>query len=136
MGGTQRDVGKGKSQANTRQTGHELFPPSTPIQARVMPGQVTYYALTQNQIDGYARLGWVVTLLGAVAGMCLEAAFGCWLSLQEWAALASAARATVTVVMWVALALGIAVLVFVAILFWLKVHAQRGWLRSTVQLQP
>jgi hypothetical protein len=101
-----------------------------------MFGQVTYYALTENQIDEYTKLGWLVAALGAVGGMCLEAAFGCWLCLQERTVLASTAWATVTAVMWVALALGITVLVFVAILVWLKVHAQRGWLRNTVQLQP
>lgn len=135
MGGTQTHARKGISRATTRQTDHELFPPSTTIQARVTFGQVAYYALTENQIDGYAKLGWLVTAFGAVAGMCLEAAFGCWLSLQERTVDASTAWLPVTVVMWVGLALGMVMLVFVAILVWLKVHAQRGWLRNTVQLE-
>jgi len=134
MGNTTMGAGGSGSRPSIQQTADERFPPSASIHARVVFGEQTYYALTENQIGQYTKLGWLVTVSATVAAMCLEAAFGCWITLLDPAP-ATTPQTTANVVMWVALALGIAIGVFSIILVALKVQGQRGWLRNTVELQ-
>ncbi len=134
MVGRSTRVADADSNGNIQQAGPARFPPSAQIQARVVFGEITYFALTENQISTYATLGRLVTASVTLASMCFEAAFGCWLALTQ-GGISSTSSATISTVMWVAGASGLIMAVGAGILWWLKVKNKRGWLTNTFQLE-
>jgi hypothetical protein len=118
---------------NGRQEESPRFPPSSQIQARVVFGEMTYFALTRQQIDNYASLGWLITACITLVGILVEAAFGCWLAIQQ-GVLSPSSNATISIIMWVTGVSCLILLIFSGIFFWLRAKDKRGWLTNTVQL--
>ena len=110
------------------------FPVSASIQARVIFGEVTYFALTSEQIDTYAALGWLITVCLTLVGVLLELAFGCWLALTQ-GNLSLAADTTINTTMWVTGVIGLLMAVLAGVFWWLRAKNKRGWLANTVQLE-
>jgi hypothetical protein len=134
MAGRSTRVANSDSNGDIQQANPARFPSSASIQARVVFGEVTYFALTENQIGNYVALGWLVTASVTLASMCFEAAFGCWLALTQ-GGISSTSSATIGTVMWVASASGLIMAVCAGIFWWLKARNKQGWLTNTVQLE-
>ena len=134
MVGRSTRVTDADSNGNIQQAGPARFPPSAQIQARVVFGEITYFALTENQISTYATLGWFVTASVMLASLCFETAIGCWLALTQ-GGIASTSSATISTVMWVAGVSGLIMTVCAGIFWWLKAKNKRGWLTNTFQLE-
>jgi hypothetical protein len=110
-----------------------LFPDSAPIQARVIFGEVTYFALTQEQIDTHTALGWLATVFISLAGLALEAALGAWLAITQGAN-TPASSATLTTIMWTTVIAGAVLAIAAGIFIILKTKTRRGWLTNTLRL--
>jgi hypothetical protein len=111
------------------------FPGATQIQARVIFGEVTYFALTREQINTHTTLGWLTTVCISLAGLAFEAAIGASLAIAQGTG-TPASMATLTNVLW-ATALAGSLLAITAVVFvLLKASTRRGWLTNTVRLSP
>ena len=119
---------------NTSGPHSQLFPPSATLQARVVFGEVTYFALTAHQVETYTALGRIVTASWTVLVMLAEAAFGCWLALKQ-GMVSQVAGATIGTVMWIILVACVLLAVSTGIYCWLREKNRRGWLVNTVNLQ-
>ena len=110
------------------------FPPSAQIQARVIFEEVTYFALTQEQVDTYTSLSWLTTVFLTLAGMSFEAVFASWIALTQ-GGLSLISELTLSTVMWAAGIAGLVLLASFVIFSCLKCRNKRGWLTNTVQLE-
>ena len=108
------------------------LPLAAAIQARVMISEVTFYAVTEDQIRSHGALGTLFTAFLSLFGVSAEGSFASWLAIEQ-GVVSPASKTTITVVMWVGIVAAIILGVCAAIFYVLQSRSRDSWVKNSVK---